>query len=33
MGAGFVPEIAAQVTSALVQLTVGIAKEVQARQR
>ncbi len=33
VGVGFVPEIAAQVTAALVQVTVGIAKGVQIRQR
>ena len=33
VGAGFVPEVAAQVTSALVQVAVGVAKGVQVRQR
>lgn len=33
MGVGFVPEIAAQVTAAVVQITVGVAKEVQVRHR
>jgi len=33
VGAGFVPEVAAQVTSVVLQITVGIAKGVQVRQR
>ena len=32
-GAGFVPEVAAQVTSIVVQVAVGVAKGVQVRQR